>query len=314
MNSKYMNTRFLSPGFTILFFFILFRTQYLVAAPSFYGAAKHYISVSLSGGYTKDFAAGAIVSGQRIPVAALGNGGTHLGLGYGYQNNSFWLSLGIEGQLLLGTHTLNNMGDIHIPIYDTQGKLVQMNYHINQHREEELKAFVNVPLMFGYCHLNGFYVGGGIKVGYGVYASDNVRINYETSATYSNYVDDFSDMPNHYYGHYETTNKEKIPVTFHGAFVAEIGYDILSNTQLSSNAACRILRLGLFAEYGVATYKKTESKEQLISPNPNNACLVTPYSIYGVSPGMSYTMPFYAGIRMTILLRISTPHSQCNCF
>lgn len=265
---------------------------------------KHYFSISASGGYYSLL--------ENIPdVTTKGGGSGILGINYEMRYNGFWFSVGVD--MLYGTSTLNMPPfDAHREMYDTQGKRVSFHYHIDEYSDTQKDFRVGVPVLFGF-YTNGLYGAVGAKFSYAPRTVTTPTITYTTSGTYERYIADFENMPNHFYAEYTTPGRSELKMHPQGSIIAELGYDVLNKERMSNYALCSVLKLAVYAEYGInSCMSGADHNEQLYGVNPANPVQLTIDSYYArMNLDEARVVPFYVGIKATFMLRIRT--SNCRC-
>ena len=110
---------------------------------------------------------------------------------------------------MLTANSMFNIDNFDVPIYDTQGKLATMHYQVGTIDERTRLFYASIPIMFGY-HNCGFYIGAGAKIGLPIVPTVKSQYTYTTTATYSEYIEDFVNMPNHYNATYTSECKDNL--------------------------------------------------------------------------------------------------------
>lgn len=266
--------------------------------------SKHYFSIAATGGYYSLL--------ENIPeVTTRGGGAGMLGIGYEFRYNGFWLTTGVEVQY--GTSTMNMDGyDVHREMYDTQGKRVSYHYYVAGYSDTQRDFRVGVPLMLGF-YTNGIYGGIGAKFSYVPHSVTTPSITYTTTGTYERYIADFENMPNHFYTEYTTPGHNELKMHPQGLIIAELGYDILNKERMQNYALCSVLKIGLYAEYGInSAFSGNEHDELTYGVNPINPSQLTVDSYYvRNSLQGARIVPFFVGVKVAFMLRIRT--SNCRC-
>lgn len=265
---------------------------------------KHYFSISASGGYYS--------LAENIPeISTRGGGSGMLGISYEMRYNGFWFSLGADVHYGSSTLTMAPF-EAHREMYDTQGKRVSFHYRINEYSDTQKDFRVGVPLLIGF-YTNGIYGAVGAKFSYAPHTVTTPTITYVTSGTYERYIADFENMPNHFYAEYTTPGHSELKMHPQGSIIAELGYDVLNKERMSNYALCSVLKIGVYAEYGInSCMSGNDHNEQLYGVNPANPVQLTIDSYYSrMNLDESRVVPFYVGIKATFMLRIRT--SNCRC-
>lgn len=183
--------KFLSLGKYLLvvsFLFVSFVSYAQKGDPNLSSRNSHFITISLAGG-TSGFAMmpsyGSILSEganftddsksivlhpDSLNITPLLGGS--FGFGYEYQGaRGFWISVGVEGQILSGG--LHHTDSIHriesVMDGDYKPEEADVEYTVINWQERQMNAYVTMPIMLGYKHESGVYFGAGARVGYSLY-------------------------------------------------------------------------------------------------------------------------------------------------
>lgn len=170
-----------SKSWLVLFLFLLTSLSYAQKGdPNLSSRNSHFITISLTGG-ASGFAMMPSVNSIRVenPIDTLGIAaspflGGSFGIGYEYQSpRGFWVSVGVEGQILTGglsnTQPIRRIENVMDGNVETGEKNSTLEYTIVKWHERERAVLANLPIMFGYKAESGFYFGLGAKVGYSLY-------------------------------------------------------------------------------------------------------------------------------------------------
>ncbi len=148
--------------------------------PNLSSRKSHYITISLSGG-ASGFTMLPSINSIRVenPVDTLGIAsspflGGIFGIGYEYQSpRGFWMSVGVEGQIVTGglsnTQPVRRIENVMDGNVETGEEKSTLEYTIVKWHERERAILANLPIMLGYKAESGFYFGFGAKVGYSLY-------------------------------------------------------------------------------------------------------------------------------------------------
>lgn len=270
-----------------------------------YYTDNHYFTIGGGVGYSTLL--------THIPsLKTSGNVGGNINLGYELRTNGFWMNIGAELQYL-SSSSIFEISGIDKMIYDTQGKQALMHYDFERPTFSEKSVFVNVPITLGYYY-NGLFLGAGAKIGYCLLATESARMAYSTSASYQQYIDDFSSMQDHFYTTHSSSTKENIGAKYKISIIAEIGYDVLSHTRQANHTYRNGLRIGVFAEYGLNNIITTTSTSPLYTFTNTDASKINIHPLYNTIYAQSYkTYPLYVGARVILILNIQTEHCPwCN--
>lgn len=284
-----------------LFLCFFLCSRGLLAKPS---EVFHFYGVTASGGYSQFMT-------NYGNVSTAGRSAFSLGLGYELRFHSLWVQTGLEGRYMGNQSKYSNPLDIYADAMDTQGKPFTMHYLVNAYSEQENLFSLQVPLLIGYYSANGFYFGGGIKLGGSVFSSVQADVSYRTEGIYSQYSQSMEDMSNHYYSDYNISSTGKAKAGFVGSALFEIGADVLSArfAQLKSNTY--VLKVAAYGEVGFGNpYTKQAEETNLLEPDAANAQMLRPKSVYNINlSGDYYFVPYSVGVKLTYLFYM-TPYKK----
>ena len=254
--------------------------------------SRHYGWVSMEGGYH-------LLQEDFDDLNTLGGSAVHFGTGYEFQLHGIYTSIGV---------------DFDQRMYDTQGKLMTYHFKISESIERSSGVIAALPIMIGYS-FQGIHIGGGVSFGYNLSAKSRVKREYVTSATYPQYIEDFTNMPNHFYTNYESTNTEKLAMKTPINILGEIGYNVLRSNkyQKYQNSQSTILKVGAFVEYGLCNVFENEMDGALVEPNPEHPTQLNLHPYYNNKSTTNHNIfPISAGIKVTYMMRI--PTKNCHCY
>ena len=264
----------------------------------------NFIGVSFGGGYSSmiDFSKNTRNVGSWNVLA---------GVNYEYRLTHFYFTTGVEISALNTDNTFVNRPFDHL-IMDTQGKKAMLHYNFYPQSDEYEFLFVGIPFTLGY-HYEGFYVGGGLKADYCVQSKVISQMSYETSATYEQYISDFTDMSNHFYSENRSAYQKELSTKFNVSVLAEAGYDVLKHVREQYQADHHILRIGIFAEMGIVPIIRDKVESQTYRIDNVNPIAVHIYPMYMTDKVSSYrVLPISAGIKLSWLFNVDPYH--CNCY
>ncbi len=293
-----------------LMIILLFSTKVFAAGGLRNNPEFHNITLSMSGGYS------AFLSNYE-GTEVQGSAGATLGFGYEYNFRAFWLSLGFEGQLL--NSNLSILGDRSITntLLDTELDEVTYKYDIYSWYDQQMAGYVNFPIMLG-ASFNGFYIGAGAKVGMSFYGSAASSIKYETSATYDRFIEDFENMPDHFYDVYgNSSSRNTISFLPKLSAIGEIGYEVWNVPSSESLKTPITLKIGLYVEYGLNTIFTNENTDitYTISEVDPSQIYLNPYYTSvptTTSSGNIDILPLYVGLKATFMFQLPVPQ-KCHC-
>lgn len=270
----------------------------------------HFGYVSVGGGYTS-------LSSRMDNVSIKGGIGYQAGLGYEFRKHGFWVNAGLQFQNLSSSLKVDQF--LYIPPtggMDELGNPVkEYRYTVDQQDKQDWKT-IDIPIMAG-CYNSGFYVGAGIKVAFPVYSAGKVSGSYDIDAVYERYVGVVSDT--HYYKTYPyegSANRYTLRPMF--SVLGEIGYDVLSS--MGSNSwLCHMLKIGLYAEYGIKSIKASPMAKPLTINEANiTDAVINPY--FATPAGTErWTVPYLVGLKITYMVggsrsATATWHKGCQCY
>lgn len=174
----------------ICFLFLAFGVSAQKGDPNLSSRKSHYITISVAGG-TSGFAMmpgyGSILiddanfTDDSRPIVLHPDsldispllGGT-LGFGYEFQSpRGFWLSIGLEGQVLSGRlhhadsiHRIDRVMDGNI---ETGEAIADIEYTVINWQERQMNLYATMPIMMGYKSEGGMYFGVGARLGFSLY-------------------------------------------------------------------------------------------------------------------------------------------------
>ena len=165
--------------------FVTFVSYGQKGDPNLSSSNSHFITISLTGGasgfsmmpgYGNVLIEGANYDDDSRPVVLHPDSlrilpflGGSFGFGYEYQGaRGFWISLGLEGQILSGRlHHTDSMHRIESVIDgDKLPEPADVEYTVINWKERQTNAYVTMPIMLGYKHEEGMYFGVGARLGF----------------------------------------------------------------------------------------------------------------------------------------------------
>lgn len=266
---------------------------------------KHYLALSGELGYYSLL--------ENVPgVTTRGGASGSIGLGYEMRYNNFWLGVGLNFQFCSSTMTIAG-SSVDRAIYDTQGKLVQYHYDVEGYKDTQNSLRVGLPILLGF-YTNGIYGGAGVRVSLAPYSFTTPSVTYKTIGDYDHYIDPFEDMPNHYYTEYTTTGHTDIKLRPQASVIAELGYDILNKERMTTYALCSVLKVALFAEYGLnSCLTGTKDERDIYRVDSTNPTQLIPDAYYANKDlRRARIVPLFVGVKVTFMLRIKTANCRCD--
>ena len=265
---------------------------------------RHYFYSNVTPGYS-------IIFDDFENTKAKGGFASIVGLGYSFVSPYFWVEIGAEMQSLSSYILITDeLSDKRIK--DTEGDEVIYHYNKNLWYDCQDLLYVGVPLMLGYRHYKGFSIGVGFKYSVNVLAEAHNRLRYSISATYNNYIEDFEDMPNHFYGDYDMYVRGNIAdkvVRHKGAVCFESGYVVYDNHKNYTSMRNRhvLFKLSGYLECGLNQIMSNREVREMYTINSSNPAELTnkPYYLSN-STRSKRTLPFVVGVRWTYTLATIT--------
>ena len=240
-----------------------------------------------------------------------GGFGSIVGLGYSFMLPYFWLEIGAEMQSLSSYMTIiDDLSDKRVR--DTEGDEVTYHYNKDLWYDRQDLLYVGVPLMLGYRYYKGFSIGVGFKYSFNVFGESRNRLRYSISSTYSDYIEDFENMPNHFCGDYDMFVRRDITrkvMDHKGAVCLEAGYVVYDNHKNYTSIRNRhvLFRLSGYFEYGLSQLMRNYEVHEMYTLNPANPAelINNPYYL-STSTRSKRTVPFVVGVRWTYTLATIT--------
>ena len=263
------------------------------------------LAVHLGGGYPYVF-------DDFVETTNLGQYFANIGVSYTFRlYNGFWFDVGLEYQNLGAILKYNVSGTDYL-VYDTQGKEMLFHYKFNSTFDYQNFNIINMPIMVGYYN-RGFYIGIGPKLGWCFNIMETSNVNYTTSSSYNQYIEDFVNMPNHYNATYTNSCRENLLPSLKLAAIFELGYDL--NLKVN-NKNYHTFRLSLFGEYSMFSLKSQNNNFLLYRIDENNASQLQLSPFYYIkSNNDNRVVAFYSiNVGMKLSWVINYPHKNCkNC-
>ena len=99
-----------------------------------------------------------------------------------------------------------------------------------------------------------------------------------------------------------------------GYIIAELGYDLLNRERTINYSLCSVLKLSLYAEYGLNSCMSGAAHDQEpydVNPaNPTQLTIDSYYACHDLSHAR--IVPLYVGVKCTFMLRIRTANCRCE--
>jgi len=266
---------------------------------------KHYLALSGDVGYFS-------LLENIADIETRGGASGGIGIGYELRYNGLWVNAGLDVQFSRSTLTTQPY-NVDRAIMDTQGKVVQYHYTVQGYTDTQNDLRIGLPVLVGF-YTNGFYFGGGVRVSYAPLTFSTPTVRYTTRGEYEKYIDDFTNMPNHFYTEYTTHGRSELKMIPQLSVVGEIGYDVLNKERMNQYARCSVLKVALYAEYGMLScLQGTQSPAELYMVDTTNPSQLVPVSYYVTKDlRQNRIVPLFIGVRVTFMLRIKTANCHCD--
>lgn len=217
--------------------------------------AQHYVGPVFSGGLVQT------VDDMRQTQSRISGGG-EIGVAYQYQHGHLLLHIGLNYTLQCPVQSVDSQWLSHSMI-DTRGVAVTYRGLLANRADQLFLHQLSIPFMIG-GNWSGFYLLAGLKFSVALSAQARETAALRTAGDYNGrYYEWFEDMPNHGYHNFEPVRSYQNLMLnrFDLRLAAELGYTFRLNIQPthytprlnphSAFAPAPLLRLGLFAEYGM---------------------------------------------------------------
>lgn len=266
----------------------------------------HFITISGAGGYSNFL--------HEIPnTQSVGGVAGAAGLGYEFQKNHFFMTLGVDFSYLTST---TNLDDALLTRegFDTEGDLVYFKYNLSNYKDVQRAGYVSIPLAFG---LKGdrLYGALGVKVGMSVFGSEQIKSDYSIVGVYDQFIDPFENMPNHYYTNYSSTTATSLSFLPNISATAELGVFLGESKPVVKKTTKDAIRykLGVFAEYGFSPIYLNYTAQEMITINPLATPEVVLKPLLASTNTWAYPInPLFVGVKFTVLFRVAT-QEPCHC-
>lgn len=246
--------------------------------------AQHYVGPALSGGLVQT------LDDLRQTQSRLSGGG-ELGVAYQYLHGHLLLHMGLNYTLQCPVQSVDSQW-LNKSMIDTRGVAVTYRGLLDNRSDQLFLHQLSIPFMVG-GSWSGFYLLAGLKFSVALAAQARETAALRTAGDYNGrYYEWFEDMPNHGYHDFEPVrSSQNLPLSsspssspsssaasgalcrFDLRLAAELGYTFRLNIQPthynprlnphSAFAPAPLLRLGLFAEYGVINMISSQTSSPL---------------------------------------------------
>ena len=249
-----------------------------------------------SGGYGSIFTDAAEISAS----GGIGFGG---GIGYEFQAKRFIINTGAEFINLRANLKLDDFYHRR-QMSDTENDEYIGHFYFSNSKDQYKLGYLNIPLMLG-VQSGRFYVLGGAKIGLNMFTNSKVECMVKSTSTYPAFMEDFEDMPNHFFT--TVSENEKYQVTFDTNVSAafEAGF-YFRNTSESFNC-----RLSAFCDYGLKNINNNSSGQNLIISKYGSEHFRPVLNDFLLSH-QTKANTLYAGLKLTLVFGLKK-QENCNC-
>ncbi len=284
--------------------------------------AQHYVGPVFSGGLVQT------VDDMRQTQSRISGGG-EIGVAYQYQHGHLLLHMGLHYTLQCPVQSVDSQWLSHSMI-DTRGVAVTYRGLLANRADQLFLHQLSIPFMIG-GSWSGVYLLAGLKFSVSMAAQARETAALRTAGDYNGrYYEWFEDMPNHGYHDFEPVRSYQNLMLnrFDLRLAAELGYTFRLNIQPthytprlnphSAFAPAPLLRLGLFAEYGMINMLSSAAASSGLPPRTtadwSQYLSVSLTHIYASDEAAKAraNMLFF-GIRMTLLFPVATSSDQYKC-
>ena len=284
--------------------------------------AQHYVGPVFSGGLVQT------VDDMRQTQSRISGGG-EIGVAYQYQHGHLLLHMGLHYTLQCPVQSVDSQWLSHSMI-DTRGVAVTYRGLLANRADQLFLHQLSIPFMIG-GSWSGGYLLAGLKFSVSMAAQARETAALRTAGDYNGrYYEWFEDMPNHGYHDFEPVSscQNLMLNRFDLRLAAELGYTFRLNIQPthytprlnphSAFAPAPLLRLGLFAEYGMINMLSSAAASSGLPPRTtadwSQYLSVSLTHIYASDEAAKAraNMLFF-GIRMTLLFPVATSSDQYKC-
>ena len=284
--------------------------------------AQHYVGPVFSGGLVQT------VDDMRQTQSRISGGG-EIGVAYQYQHGHLLLHMGLHYTLQCPVQSVDSQWLSHSMI-DTRGVAVTYRGLLANRADQLFLHQLSIPFMIG-GSWSGVYLLAGLKFSVSMAAQARETAALRTAGDYNGrYYEWFEDMPNHGYHDFEPVSscQNLMLNRFDLRLAAELGYTFRLNIQPthytprlnphSAFAPAPLLRLGLFAEYGMINMLSSAAASSGLPPRTtadwSQYLSVSLTHIYASDEAAKAraNMLFF-GIRMTLLFPVATSSDQYKC-
>jgi len=235
---------------------------------------KQYLNISGGAGYSS--------LDHGIPKTKISGGiGYTLGVGYEVHLDQFMFLTGVEFNFLNSKTSLTDYQENYDFLYPyIPDHYITYNYAFDNYEEKNSFGYLNIPLQAG-MRFGRYYALTGVRFGFNITGNYKTMAQLQTTATDPMFVDDMSDMPNHYLESAYYVKKGDLDLGLNIASGMEFGVVLdewldkrfmqiknRRNTSLS-------YRTGIFVDYGMVNINKATTDKPILSVPEDISLAVT---------------------------------------
>ena len=259
-----------------------------------------YLLVGGSGGYST-------MTGRSRDMTVTGGGNGGLSVGWEVRRTHL-IYRPVCVELQVSSSSCNRRIEVEeVRIKDTQSGDATMHYEMRSRlRERQIWIMPSLGCMVGYSGNNfrnsrihgAFYALAGVKVSVMAEVRNEVWLDYETTATYDRYIDDYEDMPNHFYQTRHERVRERFGTKVCGMASGELGWEL-------NSGRFDKLKIGAFVDVGFTNVMYGMERREC-GPMAENAARLSVHSSYR-SEEMEgrFVTPVMAGVKVTYLFNVN---------
>lgn len=268
--------------------------------------AQSYVGPSISGNFVQTV--------DRLPQTKTRlAGGGEVGVMYEWQKEHLLIHTGIAYSLQCPSLAVDSQW-LEQDMLDTRGVPVTYRGLLNDRSDRMTMHQLTVPFMVGGTW-HGVYLLGGLKLSVALATTARQDASLYTAGDYQGrYYDWFENMPNHGYHDGEPVssshaiNLNRLDLRL----AAELGYTFVLNPYAGLKPS-PLLRVGLFAEYGMLNFLSSESTLPRTTPDWSQYLHVNMTHLYASEESAASRANLLSyGIRLTLLFPTSNAPQQSN--
>ena len=271
---------------------------------------KNNIILWTSGGYSS-------MMNDGPKTQAMGNVGMSAGFGYEMHWNHFLLQTGLEFSYY--TSRMNIGDSLYVlPMIDTEGNNFKEHFTFSNTYSMQRVINTSIPILLGYKTDKGFYFLIGGKFVYNLSGNSETNTSVTSQAEYNNIIGNNNDgvisgMPNHGLDTEKRIVKNSFTLNPGFTGTIEAGLPLRKLTNLYSTKNNRSLRLALFCDYSVLSFKDNLRSDNLIV-NISKTSMYLP-AINGLlfyNTKSNVLNSVFVGIKLTAIFGIKKDICRCH--